>query len=89
MVLGLNAFVFDIDRPWMLLLKAGRLFICRCIDSRGELREFFYPFHQGVTDGAEPFDLLQLFLKHISQVFDGLFLKCDFSFNFLQPHGSR
>jgi len=40
-----------------------------------------------VTDGGEPFDLLQLFVKHIIQVFDGLFLKCDF--NFLQPHGSR
>ena len=66
----------------MLLLKAGWLFICRRIDSRAEPREFFYPFHQGVTDGAEPFDLLQLFAKHIIQVFDGLFLKCNYSFNF-------
>ncbi len=68
----------------VLPLIMGRPFIFRRIDSRGELREFFDPFHQGFTDGAEPFDLLLLFANHIIQVFDALFLKCDFSFNFHQ-----
>ena len=67
-----------------LLLIMGRLFICRSIAPRGGPREIFDIIHQGITDGAKPLDLLLLFVNHIIQLHDGLFLKCDFCFNLHQ-----